>query len=75
MSMMCEIPARATAAMLSAFQIPPPTAIRPVTHIMSIPTFLSPSENVSFQNLMERNVIAKPEPNLDLSSAEASPES
>jgi hypothetical protein len=42
---------------------------------MSIPTFLSPSENVSFQNLMERNVIAKPEPNLDLSSAEASPES
>jgi len=40
---------------------------------MSIPTFLSPSENVSFQNLMERNVIAKPEPNLDLSSAELGP--
>ena len=27
---------RATAAMFSAVQIPPPTAIRPVTHVMSI---------------------------------------
>jgi hypothetical protein len=38
MSMICVIPARDTAAILSAFQIPPPTAIRSVTHVISIPT-------------------------------------
>src|SRR5580658_2218105 len=37
MSMMCVIPARATFAMLSEFQIPPPTAIRSVNHVISIP--------------------------------------
>src|ERR1700693_6263650 len=37
MSMMCVTPARATAVMFSAVQIPPPTAIRPVTHVISIP--------------------------------------
>jgi len=36
MSMMWVTPARATAAMFSAFQIPPPTAMRPVTQVMSI---------------------------------------
>src|SRR6266576_6687942 len=30
-------PALATAAMFSAVQMPPPTAIRPVTHVMSMP--------------------------------------
>src|SRR6478735_9615658 len=35
-SMTCVMPARDTAAMFSAVQIPPPTAIRPVTHLMSI---------------------------------------
>jgi hypothetical protein len=35
--MMCVTPARATAAMLSAVQIPPPTAMRSVSHVMSIP--------------------------------------
>src|SRR5208282_5081991 len=37
MSMMCVIPALATFAMLSDVQIPPPTAIRSVNHVMSIP--------------------------------------
>src|SRR5581483_1985339 len=36
MSMMCVTPARATAAILSSVQIPPPTAMRPVTQLMSI---------------------------------------
>src|ERR1700688_666849 len=35
-SMMWVTPDRATVAMFSAVQIPPPTAIRPVTHVMSI---------------------------------------
>jgi hypothetical protein len=34
---MCVIPARAAAPMFSAVQIPPPTPIRSVTHVMSIP--------------------------------------
>jgi hypothetical protein len=34
---MCVIPSRDTFAMLSADQIPPPTAIRSVTHVISIP--------------------------------------
>ena len=36
MSMMWVIPARATSAMFSGDQIPPPTAIRPVTHVISM---------------------------------------
>src|SRR5437868_14989385 len=36
MSMMCVTSTRATAAMFSAVQIPPPTAMRPVTHVISI---------------------------------------
>src|ERR1700680_3874334 len=36
MSMMCVTPARAIAAILFAVQIPPPTAIRSVTHVISI---------------------------------------
>src|SRR5271165_6793095 len=35
-SMMCVIPVRDTSAIFSAVQIPPPTAIRSVTHVMSI---------------------------------------
>jgi hypothetical protein len=38
---MCVTPARATCAMLSAIQIPPPTAILPVTHVISILKFSS----------------------------------
>src|SRR5579864_4033774 len=37
MSMMCVIPAFATFAMFSDVQIPPPTAIRSVNHVISIP--------------------------------------
>jgi hypothetical protein len=42
MSMTCVIPASDTFAIFSAVQIPPPTAIRSVTHVMSIPTLSSP---------------------------------
>src|SRR5438132_11741145 len=37
MSTMWVTPALATPAMFSAVQMPPPTAIRPVTHVMSMP--------------------------------------
>src|ERR1700685_2997983 len=46
MSMMCVTPSRPTFAMFSAFQIPPPTAIRSVTQVISIrfPYLAGPSE-------------------------------
>src|SRR5271165_4087754 len=43
MSMTWVMPARATAAMFSADQMPPPSAIRPVTHVMSIPALPCPA--------------------------------
>src|SRR6266545_4027398 len=54
MSMMCEMPSRATFAMFSSFQIPPPTAIRPVTHVISIALFPS-----SGQSTPSRNCVAE----------------